>query len=309
MRSALLGLTASLVALPLAAQAQVTRLSQSSVSLTATFSRSSEPSDPKIANGRSTVTTTFDRVTLRNADILTYMLENGQLPEGQTSIKGWTLVAVWADWESSENSSYRFFARKTIDGVATVIAVPDSLLRLALLDPYVRKNVRVENGAAVSGSDLYKAVAALSIGAVTTAEEDDRETAAGQALGVIFGPGRYARPSGSTGSIYLPGATSFTGYGVSDADVIVARLRLSASRAVASTPFSSFIDTAAGNNSTGPDSTAMTEILENTSSSLTVTGSGTLTLGSSDSAPEPTTIINGELSSPAGIAATVSFAQ
>jgi autotransporter-associated beta strand protein len=295
MRLAPLGLLLSLAALPLVTQAQITRLSQSSVTLSSTFLRTGEPTTAT-RNGRTTTTTRFDTASFGNAALLEVMLANDLLPQSETTIKGWSLVAVWADWESTGASSYRFFARKKISGVINTIAVPPSLLRLELLDPYVRKNVNLREGKPISGSVLYKALAQVSLGAdtfyldPTPTEPDDniRQTDAASTQGVIVGPGRYVRPADSDSAIYLPGSTSFRGFGVSRpgddeqdnvVDIVDVRLRLGAATSVPATQYANFIDVAGGKNSRDPDITAVdvTGSLSGTGATI-ITGSGSLTL-------------------------------
>jgi hypothetical protein len=293
MRLAPLGLALSLSVLPLAAQAQITRLSQSAVTLSATFRRAGEPT-AKTQNGQTITTTRFDTARFGNAALLEVMLDDGRFPAGETTIKGWSLVAVWADWESNGASSYRFFARKKIAGVIKTVAVPPALLRLELLDPYVRKNVRLRAGEPVSGSDLYKALARVTLGEdtfqVTPTPPNSgnvRQTNPGSAQGVIVGPGRYVRPADSASAIYLPGATSFLGFGVSAPreadednviDIVAVNLRIGAASSVRAAQYAEFINVATGNNSRGPDSTAISEV-----SGLMKTGAGTLTLAGSTS--------------------------
>lgn len=314
MRLALLGLSLSFAGLPLVTQAEVTRLSISDLSLSAVYARTGEGPDyvttSSAKNDKVTVTTRVDKVTFRNADLLELMLQQELLPAGQDSTKGWSLVAVWADWESEGASSYRFFARKKIDGEITTVEVPAELLQLQLLAPFVQRNVALRDGEPVSGSELYKSIAAVRLGGVgepdapaDAAEESEdapRPIGAGVAYGVIFGPGRYARPAGSSGAIYLPGATSFTGYGISedDTDVVTLRLRLGKSRSVPASQFSAFINTETAGDSRGPDEGSFS--FTSSSASTTTSTGGTLTLGGSGTISGTTTIQGGTLTITAG---------
>jgi hypothetical protein len=265
MRLALLGLAATLSALPLSAQT-FSHVSQSSVTLAATYSRPGDfdQTEKKRSDGDYTVSFSFSTIRFGNSQLLDVLVESGLIPEK----KGWAIVAVWADWESSGASSYRFFARKKIAGVYDTRRIPDEVLALELLEPYVTKTVKTdaESEEIISGSDRYKAYTRLTLGADPRESEDpedpaERRITASTPLGMIAGSGRYALPSGADAVFYLPNSASFTGYGSSAADasevsdVVVASLKLGKSSAV---PSSQYEDDFTGENpSRGPDSTAV----------------------------------------------------
>jgi hypothetical protein len=199
--------------------------------------------------------TTVDSVSFGNRQILEIMLDRGLLP-GPATIRGWGLRAVWADWESSGTSSYRFFARKTIAGVPTVVPVPSSLLTLEFLDPYVRETLRLRGENVIGGTDLYKILSRLRLGDDTFAAEGDssRQLGAGTTLGVFVGSGSNVLPPRETTAFYLPGRSQYIGYGVSDdgSDTLTVDLRLAPSRSVPASLFSAFLNLETAGNSRGP---------------------------------------------------------
>lgn len=300
MRLAFIGLAVTLSALPLSAQ-EVERLSLSSVTLATTYSRTAEANDPVTRNGNTVISTPrLDTVRFGNAELLEVMRQQGRLndtsgttPVLEPSIKGWVLSAVWADWPGTGNS-YRFFARKRVSGQIRVIAVPEELLRLDLNAFYVSKNVRLNEGAPVSGTFLYKASADLNLGADTRSVSDDeaedgvRRGTASVTDGVFVSSGRYVRPKKTQSVIFVPGRATFTGYGQSEPegesttrDIVIANLRLGAASAVDAGSFPA----TSGNNSRGPETVG------------SVDTSGVLVIGASGTGDGSETITDGTITS------------
>jgi len=267
MRLALFGLAASLASLPLAAQDDLP-VSQSRVTLAATFSRAGEEKAPvdRPYDKDVNVRTPLDRVRHGNSQILRTFLA-AQEP-AITSIRGWSLVAVWADWPDAGNS-YKFFARKK--GQAP-LEIPASSLGLDLADPYVGKTVTLRDGVVVSGSEDHKVLASVTLGAITVTDgdandNDPRATGAGTAVGVLFGSGKYQRPSGATEAIYRPVKESFLGYGTAGDDVLVVSLRVGASSSISAGLFES-------NTPTNPSSGPGTDAQEQSGGGVIVIGTG-----------------------------------
>lgn len=276
MRFVFPGLVAAFAALSLSA-APFTHVAQSGVTLTTTYSRTGDFAQTETKRSDDDYLVTFGVSTVRfgNAELLDVLVFNEFIPEK----KGWTVVAVWADWESNGASSYRFFVRKKITGGYDTRAIPSDLLAFELLDPYVAKTVRSQDDAIISGTDRYKAYSRLTLGTDPREPSDTtdaakrkatRRTSGSAALGMISGSGRYVRPKGAAASFYLPGAASYVGYAnstpyvdVTDPvnttevrDVVVASLRLASSTAIPSTQYPAFTGEKPG---LGPDSTAIVE--------------------------------------------------
>ncbi len=273
MRLALLGLAASLSALPLVAQDL--RVSQSRVTLAATFSRAGEEKAPvdRPYDSDVNVRTPLDRVRYGNSQILRTFLA-AQEP-AITSIRGWSLVAIWADWPDSGNS-YKFFARKK--GLEP-LEIPASFLNLDLTDPYVGKSVTLREGVAVSGTESHKSLATVALGAIAVTDgdsndDDPRATASGTANGVLFGSGNYLRPAGASAAIYRPVNERFLGYGTAGEDVLSLSLRIGASSSIPASLFPAESRPTAP--SSGPDAS-----VEN---SEQITG-GTLVIGTGPTGP------------------------
>lgn len=245
MRLALLGLALPLFTLPLAAQT-FSHVSQSSTTLAASFSRR-ESDDERTVSTRGSgedlrTTIRYDMSTVRfsNSDLLEVLVEEGVISEK----KGWALLAVWADWDSSGASSHRFFVRKKISGGYDIRRVPDTRLKLELIDPFVAKTVKFEEDELISGSDQFKAYSSVFLGADTRGGEEipdddaDRSTAATTSYGMTAGSGRYARPATAAATFYLPNAFTFIGYSnASDGDLVSLSLKLGKSSAVASSVY------------------------------------------------------------------------
>ena len=264
MRLTLLGLVAPLFALPLGAQ--VSHVAQSTVTLSVTYSH---PGDTKVSgpnsSDRVTLTTPLVSVRYANADLVRSLI-----PESE-SIKGWTLVAVWADWPEAGNS-YRFFLRKKVSGGYEIRDVDPARLSLSLRVPYVARDLRRASEEIVSGTERFKALSRATLGADTvTRKIDGEETELSLspciADGMLGGTGRYAKANKSSDVIYLPGAVSFLGYGVADNndetvegeeadDVVSASIRLGASTFVPASQYSNFLGVSpAPSPSRGPEST------------------------------------------------------
>jgi hypothetical protein len=276
MRFVFPGLVAAFAALSLSA-APFTHVAQSSVTLTTTYSRTGDFAQTEAKRSDDDYLVTFGVSTVRfgNAELLDVLVFNKFIPEK----KGWTVVAVWADWENNGASSYRFFVRKKITGGYDTRAIPSDLLAFELLDPYVAKTVRSQDDEIISGTDRYKAYSRLTLGKDPREPSDTtdaakrkatRRTSGSAALGMISGSGRYVRPKGAAASFYLPGAASYVGYANSTPyvdvtnpvnttevrDVVVANLRLASSTAIPSTQYPAFTGEKPG---LGPDSTAIVE--------------------------------------------------
>lgn len=282
MRLALLGLAASLSTLPSFAEvAPDLRVSQSPVTIAATFSRPGETAAPVTRpDGDVNVRTPLDRVRYGNSQLLRTFFAAVETQEPKiTDIKGWSIVAVWANWPGVGNS-YKFFARKG----AERREIPETLLKLDLVDPFVGKNVRLADGVITSGTEKHKIYATLTLGAITVTDGDDdnddpRPTASGAATGLVFGTGSYIRPTGATAAIYRPIKDTFTGYGQIDNpdgqedDVLSVTVKVGQSSAVAASLYASGTPTEPSN---GPG----TDVSPSTNSGFT---SGTLSLGGSGS--------------------------
>ncbi len=267
MRLALLGLAATFSALPLSAQT-FSHVSQSSVTLAATYSRSGDfdQTEKKRSDGDYTVSFPFSTIRFGNSQLLDVLVAKEVIP----AKSGWALVATWADWEGTGASSYRFFVRKKLSSGYDTRAVPADVLSFELLDPYVTKTVKkteAESEEILSGTDRYKAYSRLTLGADPRDPADEEEPVATRRitastpLGMIAGSGRYARPSGADAVFYLPNSASFIGYATASpdsdevSDVVVASLKLAQSKAV---PSSQYAELFSGENaSRGPDSTAI----------------------------------------------------
>ncbi len=283
MRLALLGLAASLATLPLVGQEL--RLSQSPVTITATFVRTGTPTTSSGAS-IDTVTTPSDTVSYSNKMVLRAVLG------ADADITGWSLVAVWANWPDVGNA-YKFFLRKS---GADPVAVPDTVLKLELTDPYAAQNLTRRSGRIVAGSDTHKSLALLTLGGLGTEADSRRDTPSGIAGGVVFGTGKYERPAGASTAVYRPQSDLFVGYGATDSEsdynTITVRIRIGASIGVAASKFLPTPTTP----SEGPAATAP-EISSTSSMSggVVVSGSGSMTLTSGVNFSGTTTINSGTL--------------
>lgn len=267
MRLALLGLAAFLSVQPLLAQDNL-RVSQAPVTITATFVRTGIPKDPvdRPNDADVNVTTPFESARYGNGMVLRAVVGEN------TSLSGWSLVAVWANWPGTGNG-YKFFARKK--GEIPVL-IPDSVLSLELTDPYVAQNLTRRAEKIVAGSDTHKSLAQLTLGGLGTSGDDRFETNGGTATGVLFGTGQYVRPAGATTAVYRPKSDLFVGYGatnVSDSEnnpdaIISVTLRIGASYGVDASVFVS-------------PSPTPTDPSEGPGASSEGSGSGTLILGNS----------------------------
>ena len=280
MRLALLGLAASLSTLPLVGQEL--RLSQSPVTITATFVRTGTPT---ISSGASidTVTTPSDTVSYSNKMVLRAVLG------ADADITGWSLVAVWANWPDVGNA-YKFFLRKSGQDP---VAVPDTVLKLELTDPYVAQNLTRRSGRIVAGSDTHKSLALLTLGGLGTEADSRRDTPSGIAGGVVFGTGKYERPAGASTAVYRPQSDLFVGYGATDSEsdynTITVRIRIGASIGVAA---SKFLPTPTVP-SEGPAATAPEVSSTSTMSAGVVKGgSGSMTINGGVTVSGSTTVLN-----------------
>ena len=201
---------------------------ESPVTLQLVFRQTSQPVETgPDESGLVVKETTVESLRLGNTDLLEEMVRRSLIP----SVKGHTVVAVWANWPDEKpfaGSAFRLFVRKAGLKQKALVGVPQEIFALSPEDWLHERNISRKTGVIQSGQENFEAYSRLSFGI------DDRH---GTLLGRDLGGGVFKSPGKSHKPQYLPKPGALSLEGSSGARLCSGEIQFGAARFIPGSDF------------------------------------------------------------------------